>query len=62
MPPDAEQLNNFVNYWLQLKRTDGSEQQEHDYWINRVPRDNALPRWSILRDVLGVDGRISARN
>jgi len=54
MPPDAEQLNNFVNYWLQLKRTDGSEQQEHDYWINRVPRDNALPRWSILRDVLGV--------
>jgi len=54
MPPDAEQLLHFVNYWLQLKRADGSEQRERDYWIKRLPRENLAPRWSILRDVLGV--------
>jgi proton glutamate symport protein len=53
MPPESEQLANFVNYWLQLKRTDGSEQQERDYWIKRLPRNNASPRWSILHNVLG---------
>jgi Na+/H+-dicarboxylate symporter/ABC-type amino acid transport substrate-binding protein len=53
LPPDSEQLENFVNYWLQLKRTDGSEQQERDYWINRFPRETAAPRWSILHNVLG---------
>ena len=47
LPPDSEQLANFVNYWLQLKRTDGSEQRERDYWIKRLPRENASPRWSI---------------
>jgi proton glutamate symport protein len=54
MPPNAEELANFINYWLQLKRSDGSEQQERDYWIKRLPRENASPRWSILRNVLGV--------
>jgi proton glutamate symport protein len=53
LPPDSEQLGNFVNYWLQLKRTDGSEQRERDYWIKRLPRENASPRWSILHNLLG---------
>jgi proton glutamate symport protein len=57
MPPDSTQLANFVNYWLQLKRTDGSEQREHDYWINRLPRENAAPRWSILHNLLGVGAK-----
>lgn len=57
MPPDAEQLLHFVNYWLELKRTDGSEQHERDYWIKRLPRENAAPRWSIIHNVLGVGAK-----
>jgi proton glutamate symport protein len=54
MAPNSEQLANFVNYWLELKRSDGSEQQERDYWIKRLPREDTSPRWSILRNILGV--------
>ena len=57
LPPDSEQLGNFVNYWLQLKSTDGSEQRERDYWNKRLPRENASPRWSILHNVMGVSSK-----
>jgi len=54
MPPGAEEFENFVNYWLDLKRADGFEKQQHAYWIDRVPPGDRQPRWSILRDVFGV--------
>ena len=53
MPPDAEEFENFVNYWLDLKRADGFEKRQHAYWIDRVPPGDRAPRWSILRDVFG---------
>jgi Na+/H+-dicarboxylate symporter/ABC-type amino acid transport substrate-binding protein len=53
MPPDAQEFTAFVNYWLALKKADGFEQRQREYWIDRLPRENAAPRWSVLRDVLG---------
>jgi proton glutamate symport protein len=53
MPPGAEEFAKFVNYWLDLKKADGFEQRQREYWIDRVPRANPAPRWSILRNILG---------
>ena len=54
MPPGADEFENFVNYWLDLKRADGFEKRQRAYWIDRVPPENRAPRWSILGDVFGV--------
>ena len=54
MPPGADEFENFVNYWLDLKRADGFEKRQRAYWIDRVPPDSRAPRWSILGDVFGV--------
>jgi len=42
----------FVNYWLDLRRADGLEAREADYWLRGLPRAQPAPRWSILRNVL----------
>ncbi len=54
MPPDAGEFAKFVNYWLDLKKADGFEQRQRAYWIDRVPTANPAPRWSILRNILGL--------
>jgi proton glutamate symport protein len=54
MPPGADEFEKFVGYWLHLKRSDGFEARQRAYWIERVPREDSTPRWSILRNVLGV--------
>jgi hypothetical protein len=54
MPPGADEFENFVSYWLHLKRADGFEDSQRAYWIDRLPSKDQAPRWSILRNVLGV--------
>jgi Na+/H+-dicarboxylate symporter/ABC-type amino acid transport substrate-binding protein len=53
MPPGAQEFTAFVNYWLALKKVDGFEKRQREYWIDRLPRANPAPRWSILRNILG---------
>jgi Na+/H+-dicarboxylate symporter/ABC-type amino acid transport substrate-binding protein len=53
MAPEAEEFAEFVNYWLDLKKADGFEQRQRDYWIDRLPAPNPAPRWSILRNIFG---------
>jgi proton glutamate symport protein len=53
MPPEAEEFAQFVNYWLELKKADGFERRQREYWIDLVPAAAYAPRWSILRNVLG---------
>ena len=60
MPPSAEEFENFVSYWLNLKRTDGFEARQRAYWVERIPRADPTPRWSILRNVLGVGRTVQA--
>jgi len=52
MPPEAGELANFVNYWLELRRTDGFREQQLDYWIKGLPRASTEPRWSVIHNVL----------
>jgi Na+/H+-dicarboxylate symporter/ABC-type amino acid transport substrate-binding protein len=52
MPPNSEELADFVNYWLDLRKADGFQTRESDYWIHGQPRAASTPRWSILRNVL----------
>ena len=52
MPPGSETMVHFVNYWLELRRTDGMQAREVDYWVLGRPRTTAPPRWSIVRNVL----------
>jgi ABC-type amino acid transport substrate-binding protein len=45
---------NFINSWIELKKKDKTIASLYDYWIlgkNVVPK---RPRWSIIRDVLGI--------
>ena len=60
MPPSAEEFENFVSYWLNLKRTGGFEARQRAYWVERIPRADPTPRWSILRNVLGVGRKVQA--
>jgi proton glutamate symport protein len=57
MPPGADEFENFVSYWLDLKRADGFEKRQRAYWIDRLPPEDRAPRWSILRNVFGVGMR-----
>ena len=52
MPPRSGEMTDFVNYWLELRKADGFQARELDYWILGQPRALSTPRWSILRDVL----------
>ena len=45
---------NFINTWIELKKKDKTIASLYDYWIlgkNAVPKQ---PRWSVLRNVLGI--------
>jgi ABC-type amino acid transport substrate-binding protein len=53
MPPGAEEFEKFISYWLSLKKSDGFEARQRAYWIERVPRADSEPRWSVLRNVFG---------
>ena len=47
------EFEQFLQNWLTLKRSDGTQQQLYDYWILGQDKQTQTPRWSILRDVLG---------
>jgi hypothetical protein len=52
MPPESSEMRRFVNYWLELRRADGSEARRLAYWIHGQLPPPTQPRWSVARDVL----------
>jgi ABC-type amino acid transport substrate-binding protein len=49
-----QELVNFINAWIELKKKDRTIAALYDHWIlgkHAVPRQ---PRWSVLRNVLGI--------
>ncbi|MCP4576057.1 MAG: cation:dicarboxylase symporter family transporter [Deltaproteobacteria bacterium] len=52
MPPDSLHLVKFVNYWLDLKETEGFTKRMKNYWILGMPRLQNTRRWCVMRDVL----------
>ena len=53
MARDAEQLADFMNGWLRLKREDQTLDQLYEHWILGAGAEPPQPRWSVIRDVLG---------
>ncbi len=49
---DAD-MRDFLEYWITLRRIDGTFQEFYDYWVLGKPPESQQPRWSVLRDVLG---------
>ncbi len=49
---DAE-MRGFLEYWVTLRKQDGTMQENYDHWILGKNPQQQKPRWSVLRDVLG---------
>jgi ABC-type amino acid transport substrate-binding protein len=60
LPRGDPEWVNFINSWIDLKRKDKTIASLYDHWIlgkNAVPKQ---PRWSVLRNVLGIGTEIGA--
>lgn len=49
------ELSNFLSRWIEIKQSTGELDELKNYWIYGQTGTEHLPRWSILRNVLGVD-------
>jgi ABC-type amino acid transport substrate-binding protein len=47
-----DQLNAFMNRWIELKKKDGTIERLYNYWILGHGAVKKEPRWSIIRNVL----------
>ncbi len=52
MPKKDQDLVDFVNAWLELKKRDGTIGKVFEHWILGKGATTKAPRWSIIRDVL----------
>ena len=43
----------FLDTWIELKGKDGTLRELYDYWILGKDAEEAEPRWSIVRNLLG---------
>ena len=51
---DAGDLTGAVNEWVVFATNEGMIQRAYDYWILGQGAEDKQPRWSILRNVLGL--------
>ena len=52
MPPEANELRQYVDYWLELRKDDGFEERMRAYWFDgKTDAEPTLP-WSVIRNVL----------
>ena len=49
-----QEMEHFLAVWLRLKKDDGTIQRLKDYWILGITAEKKSPRWSIIRNVLGI--------
>ena len=47
-----EQMTDFLEHWITLRRDDGTVNEYYDYWILGKSARNQKPRWCVIRDVL----------
>ena len=48
-----ERLLDFVNAWLELKKSDRTFNEYYGHWIRGKGAETRGPRWSVVRNVLG---------
>jgi ABC-type amino acid transport substrate-binding protein len=46
-------FRDFLDYWIRLKRDDGTTQAFYDHWILGKFAEDPQPQWSVIRNVLG---------
>ncbi len=52
-PPEADEFLKLINYWMLVNKDSDFEKAQKAYWIQRIPRPDPEPRWSILRAMTG---------
>jgi proton glutamate symport protein len=52
MPPGSDQLQRYVDAWLDLKRADGFAAQQERHWIDGISPVSSSRRWCVIRDFL----------
>ena len=53
MPRGADDLADYVDTWIKLRRKSGAIDRAYRYWILGKGAEPKEPRWSVIRDVLG---------
>ena len=54
LPRGQAELLNVVDSWITVKRDSGYVQELFNHWVMGKEPEDREPRWSILRNVLGV--------
>ena len=54
MARSDQELVNFINTWIELKKKDKTIAAFYDHWILGKHTVTKQPRWSVLRNVLGI--------
>ena len=52
MPRVDQEMVDFVNVLIDLKKSDGTLKKLYDYWVLGRFATNRQPRWSVVRNVL----------
>jgi len=52
MATGADQLTNYLNYWIDLQRNSGFTEREKELWVDGKMPANNPSRWCIIRNVL----------
>lgn len=52
MPPGSEELLRYINYWLELRKSDGFTGRMKEYWFQGKTQAGPSPRWCVIRNVL----------
>jgi len=50
-PPGAGQIVHYLDYWLELKRTEGFSAEQEKQWMDGIQPGSATHRWCLIRDV-----------
>jgi Na+/H+-dicarboxylate symporter len=53
MPPGSDEMLRYINYWLELRDSDGFTGRMKEYWFQGKTQAAPQPRWCVIRDVLG---------
>ena len=54
IPPGDPHFMDFINAWLEMKKTSGFINKLYDKWILGKTAKQKKRRWSIGRDILGL--------
>lgn len=52
VPQDGQSFQRYLDYWLDIKKSDGFMKAQEEYWLNGVEEQGRTRRWSVIKDVL----------